>query len=322
MNVTSRVRPAPKNTSDDSFKREVLAGLHETPKRIPSKFFYDERGSELFELITTTPEYYLTRTELSILQEYLPSMAESVGSEATIVEFGTGAGVKTEMLLKALNTPRVYIPIDISKEQLRRASNELQEQFPFLTILPVFGDYTTPISLPAEANSGNTVVFFPGSTIGNFTPKEATEFLKKASKLVDNGGGILIGYDRVKDPNILEAAYNDSEGVTAAFNLNLIRRIRKEFDAAISENDFEHYAFFNPKESRIEMHLVSKETLNVCFGSEEIHFEKGEHIITEYSYKYTPERFEEILNASGFTIEKKWNDSEHHFEVCFGIVNL
>ncbi|HEY3875901.1 MAG TPA: L-histidine N(alpha)-methyltransferase [Candidatus Kapabacteria bacterium] len=313
-------RPLPQTSHNHSFRREVLAGLREFPKRIPSKFFYDTRGSELFEQITEVPEYYLTRTERSILDAYLPEMAELIGPEATVVEFGTGAGIKTRMLLKALKNPKAYIPIDISTEQLRRAASDLKQQFPLLAILPVSGDYTNPISLPPEANIGHRVVFFPGSTIGNFTPNEAIEFLTKAARLVGDDGGILIGYDRVKNPDILEAAYNDSSGITAAFNLNLIRRIRNEFDAALSEEDFEHYAFFNAQESRVEMHLVSKRNLNICFGSEEVHFEEGEHIITEFSYKYTPEAFEKILSESGFAIQKNWNDSEQFFEVCFAIV--
>jgi dimethylhistidine N-methyltransferase len=305
----------------DTFKSEVIAGLRESPKRIPSKFFYDERGSQLFEAITELDEYYLTRTEISILIKYLPEMAARIGPGATIIEFGTGAGVKTKMLLDALQEPRTYIPIDISREQLALASDELAKHFPDLEIHPIFADYTSEISLPVISNGGKIVVFFPGSTIGNFTPEEAIQFLRNVAALIGSEGSLLIGFDRVKDVGVLEAAYNDARGVTAAFNLNLVRRIQKEFETAISEEDFEHYSFFNTEENRVEMHLVSKRSLTVCFGSEEIHFDKGEHIITEYSYKYTPAAFNKILTASGFEVQDRWSDEKEFFEECYATVH-
>jgi dimethylhistidine N-methyltransferase len=301
----------------DTFKSEVIAGLRETPKHIPSKFFYDERGSQLFEAITELQEYYLTRTEISILTDHLTEMAARIGPDATIIEFGTGAGVKTKMLLAALEHPCTYIPIDISREQLAIASADLTAHFPNLTIHPIFADYTSEISLPLNSDYGQTVIFFPGSTIGNFTPEEAIEFLRKATTLIGAEGSLLIGFDIGKDARILEAAYNDSRGITAEFNLNLIHRIRTELGVPISREDFDHYAFFNKAESRIEMHLVSKKAQTLNFDGEKIVLTQGEHIITEYSYKYAPEAFEEILSKSGFEIQKKWSDPKEYFEVCY-----
>jgi dimethylhistidine N-methyltransferase len=304
----------------DTFKSEVIAGLRETPKRIPSKFFYDERGSQLFEAITELDEYYLTRTEISILTEHLPEMASRIGPDATIIEFGTGAGVKTKMLLEALQHPCTYIPIDISREQLAQATATLAARFPDLTIHPIFGDYTSAISLPVTSDVGRNVIFFPGSTIGNFTPDEAIQFLGRAAKVIGKDGSMLIGFDRVKDARVLEAAYNDSRGITAKFNLNLINRIRSEFGASISSEDFDHYALFNKEKSRIEMHLVSTKAQTLHLGTEKIMLGQGEHIITEYSYKYTPEAFREILSASGFEIQERWRDPKEYFEVCYATV--
>ncbi len=305
----------------DTFRSEVIAGLRETPKRIPSKFFYDERGSQLFEAITELQEYYLTRTEISILTDHLPEMASRIGPDATIIEFGTGAGVKTKMLLEALKKPRAYIPIDISREQLASASAELAESFPSLDIHPIFSDYTSEISLPVNSHSGKNVIFFPGSTIGNFTPEEAVDFLQKAATLIGAGGSLLIGFDRVKDARILDDAYNDSRGITAEFNLNLINRIRSEFGVPISKEDFEHYAFFNEGKSRIEMHLVSKKAQLLNLGDEKVMLTQGEHIITEYSYKYTREAFRDILSSSGFEIQERWSDEKEYFDVCYAIVH-
>lgn len=304
----------------DTFKSEVIAGLHESPKRIPSKFFYDERGSQLFEAITELDEYYLTRTEIAILTKYLPEMAARIGPDATVIEFGTGAGVKTEMLLASLQHPRSYIPIDISREQLTIATKELTARFPYLDIHPIFGDYTSDIHLPIAQDSGRNVIFFPGSTIGNFTPEEAIPFLRNAAKLIGSDGALLIGFDRVKDARVLEAAYNDARGVTAAFNRNLILRIQSEFNVEIAPVDFDHFAFFNKEESRIEMHLVSRDDQILKLGNDEIRLAQGEHIVTEYSYKYTPEAFSEILTASGFEMQDRWSDEKEYFEVCYAVL--
>jgi dimethylhistidine N-methyltransferase len=305
----------------DTVKAEIIAGLRQSPKRIQSKFFYDERGSKLFEEITRLEEYYLTRVEIEILRQHLGEMSALIGPGAIVIEFGTGAGIKTRMLLEAIETPRAYIPIDISREPLFEASQDLSLRFPSLDIRPVCADYTSTVAIPlVRESTGKKVVFFPGSTIGNFTPDEAIGFLKQVASLVGPDGGLLIGFDRTKDPHVLEAAYNDSNGVTAEFNLNLIRRINSEFSASLPKENFEHFAFFNSEESRIEMHLVSRFHQTLSLDDEAIHFDKGEHIITEYSYKYSSAAFQDILNQSGLIAQARWTDAKGYFEVCYATV--
>jgi dimethylhistidine N-methyltransferase len=304
----------------DTFRAEVLAGLMpETgPKRIPSKFFYDERGSELFREITTLDEYYLTRTEVAILREWLPEMATLIGPKSLIIEFGTGSGLKTKLLLGALEHPSAYVPIDISREQLLDASLELVEGFPDLEVWPVCADYTQEFMLPKpEHHTKQTTVFFPGSTIGNFTPDEAIQFLQKVSRMIGPGGTLLVGVDLVKDPNILNAAYNDEQSITAQFNLNLITHINREFQTEIALDGFAHYAFFNERESRIEMHLVSRGQQALLLGNDTIMIERGEHIVTEYSYKYTPDAFTKLMQQGGFETVQSWQDAQKYFAVYF-----
>jgi dimethylhistidine N-methyltransferase len=312
--------------SSDSFKREVLDGLRQHPKRIPSKFFYDERGSRLFEEITELQEYYLTRTELSILHDHLPEMARAIGPDANVIEFGTGAGVKTHLLLAALDRPARYVPIDISPELLLEASLHLREAFPDLEVTPICADYTSEYVLPqpTTAQIGQTVVFYPGSTIGNFTPDDAAAFLRNIAVHVQTQSHttayssaplLLIGFDRKKDRATLEAAYNDKPGVTAAFNLNLITRIAKEFESDIDPADFEHVAFFNESQSRIEMHLFARRDRSVMLGNERVDFATGEHIITEYSYKFSPEAFLRVIEQGGFRRERTWTDANSLFDV-------
>jgi dimethylhistidine N-methyltransferase len=307
----------------DNLKSEIIAGLKQSPKRIQSKFFYDEQGSKLFEEITGLEEYYLTRVETEILQKYLGQMAVLIGPGVVVIEFGTGAGVKTKMLLEAIEAPEAFIPIDISPEQLAEASSELSKEFPLLDIRPVNADYTTAVAIPLDSKtSGKKVVFFPGSTIGNFTPEEAVGFLKQVAKLVGNDGSLLIGFDRMKDAKVLEPAYNDSRGITAEFNLNLVRRINQEFSVNIPSENFEHYAFLNNEESRIEMHLVSRVEQTIVLRGEEIHFGAGEHIVTEYSYKYSSPAFQGLLGSSGFVVQQRWTDSKGYFEVCYCTTRL
>ncbi len=298
----------------------MIAGLLSAPKRLPSKLFYDERGSQLFDEITRLDEYYLTRTEISIFERYLPEMAALVGPNALVIEFGTGAGIKTAMLLRSLDHPRAYIPIDISSEQLAIASRELSARFPTVAVHPVCADYTESFRLPVVERGERNVIFFPGSTIGNFEPPGAVEFLRRAASLVGTPGALLIGFDRVKDRKTLEAAYNDKKGVTAQFNRHLIERVAEGFEVSISPEDFEHYAFYNEPENRIEMHLVSRKSQVLCLDSQTIHLAAGEHIITEYSYKYTPESFAKILAESGFQVSNTWTDPMDYFEVCYAVV--
>jgi len=303
-----------------TFKAEIIAGLKHTPKRIQSKFFYDERGSRLFEEITLLEEYYLTRVEIEILQKYLSEMAALIGPKAVVIEFGTGAGVKTRMLIEALDKPKSFIPIDISREQLNEASRELAARFPSLDIRPVCADYTSTIAIPLDSETaGKKIVFFPGSTIGNFTPEEAVGFLRQVAKLAGPDGALLIGFDRNKSTKVLEDAYNDNLGITAKFNLNLIHRINREFAVNIPVENFDHFAFFNNDESRIEMHLISRVEQTLMLGGEEIHLGAGEHIITEYSYKYSSPAFQGLLGSSGFVVQARWTDSNGYFEVCYCI---
>ena len=312
---------APATTgSGETFRQDVLEGLASSPKRLPSKLFYDEPGSQLFDEITHLPEYYLTRSEIAIFTAHLADMAARIGPDALVIEFGTGAGVKTRMLLETLEQPRAYIPIDISQVHLDQAARSLRDRFPLLDIKPLWTDYTNRLILPTvKQGSGRSVIFFPGSTIGNFEPREATDFLKKARDLIRPNGALLVGYDRTKDPTILEAAYNDVAGITAKFNLHLIERIAQEFASSLSPEDFEHLAFFNNRESRIEMHLVSRRAQHACLAGNDIYFAEGEHIITEYSYKYTHEGFQHMLTASGFALQKSWTDDAQSFEVSWAI---
>ena len=301
-----------------SFKSDILDALTQTPKHIPSKFFYDESGSAHFEEITKLDEYYLTRTEISILRNHLPEIATLIEPRALIIEFGTGAGIKTNLLLAALDTPAAYVPIDIAREQLIDASLELLESFPDLEVWPVCADYTEEIALPLpKTKTEQTVVFFPGSTIGNFTPDDAIHFLKSVAKVAGKDSSLLIGFDRKKDSNVLEAAYNDSFGVTAAFNLNLIERINREFESDIDVNYFRHLAFFNEAESRIEMHLVSNVEQEIELDNVMIKLVEEEHIVTEYSYKYSREAFTEIIEAAGFELVQSWSDPREYFDVWY-----
>ena len=297
-------------------EREIVEGLLQTPKRIASKYFYDARGSQLFEAICELPEYYPTRTEAAILAQHAPEMAERIGPNAIVIEFGSGSSTKTRILLDALITPKAYIPVDISEELLLASSAQLRSEYPDLIVEPVHADYTSRFRLPAIAESGGRVIaFFPGSTIGNFEPKEAEKFLELIANLIGVNGALLIGVDLLKDIAILEPAYNDREGVTAQFNLNVIARLHRELATDLSEVDFEHYAFFNQQESRIEMHLVAKREFCANVGDTRIAFRKGEHVITEYSYKYSLQAFGALAANAGFEPAVVWKDEKNLFSV-------
>jgi dimethylhistidine N-methyltransferase len=316
----SDIETPPPPTVGTSFKDDVLNGLRATPKRIPSKYFYDERGAKLFEEITALPEYYLTRTEIGIFEECLPEIARELKSEQpfTLIEFGTGAGIKTEMLLTALQQagaiPERFISIDISEEQLVQCARELEATFPGLRVHPLAADFTDHSSLFALHSSltSKPVYFFPGSSIGNFTPKEATAFLASLPK----PGTLLLGVDRVKDKRVIEAAYNDAQGITAAFNLNLIDRMKRELGADIPDGAFRHVACFNEANSRIEMHLETTRPLTIKIDDEAIPFASGERMLTEYSYKYSDAMLQDVLSNAGFTRKQIWTDPNSYFAVC------
>lgn len=295
------------------FARDLLAGLAAWPRRIPCKYFYDAEGSRLFERICELPEYYPTRTELAILGRHAAEMAACLGPEVELVEFGAGSVRKVRWLLDALDRPRAYLPIDISRDHLVEASRRLAADYPALAIRPVVADYTRPFALPPGAGR-RRVGFFPGSTIGNFAPGEARRFLALAARLLA-GGGLLIGVDLLKDPARLHAAYNDAAGLTAAFNRNVLARARRELGADFEPEAFAHYAFYQPLARRIEMHLVSLAPQTVRLLGRELRFAAGEAIHTENAYKYTAEGFRRLAAEAGFTPRGCWTDEEGLFSV-------
>lgn len=297
---------------------EVIAGLRRTPKEIHCKFFYDRRGSELFDRICELEEYYPTRTELAIMRAHAVEMAALVGPRAMIVEYGSGSGLKTPILLEALEEPVAYVPLDISRQHLEESAARLARRFPGIEVLPLPADYTAPIDLPATRRPPRRrVVYFPGSTIGNFGPAEADLFLRRLVRIAGTGGGALIGADLVKDKAVLEAAYDDREGVTAEFNLNLLRRFNRELGADFDLAGFRHLAFYNEEEGRIEMHLENLRPQTVRLGGAEIAFAAGERIHTENSYKYTLGGFRSLAAASGLAVERVWTDDARLFSVQY-----
>ncbi len=300
---------------------DVLCGLTASRKTLPPKLFYDDEGARLFEQICTLDEYYLTRTELSILRASVGEIAERVGPRAALVEYGSGAGVKVRLLLDALSAPAAYVPIDISHEQLSRVASELAGDYPSVAIRPLCADYTRPLSLPHLPEHDRRLAFFPGSTIGNFHPAEAAAFLRRIRRTVGTGGTLLLGVDRRKDPAILNAAYDDRAGVTAAFNLNVLRRINRELGANFDLSRFRHRAFFNETAGRVEMHLEATVAHEVDVGGTRIAFARGETIWTESSYKYDRDQLATVTTAAGFSIEKLWTDGDDRFWVALLIVS-
>jgi dimethylhistidine N-methyltransferase len=302
----------------ERMRAEILSALAATPKHLPSKLFYDDTGSELFEKITELPEYYLTRTELGILNEHMPEIASAIGPNAVVVEFGSGAGTKTRILLEGLVLPVAYIPIEINREQLLDAAVSLVERFPALEVWPVAADYTEHYELPSiDRHYASMLIFFPGSTIGNFNVPDAIRFLRQAREHVGSRGKLLIGADLKKDRRVIEAAYNDSAGVTAAFNRNILAHIGELFGNPIDTAQFGHLAFYNADEGRIEMHLISNHAQQLALGSATIPLEAGEHIVTEYSYKYDRDQFDRMLTEAGWAPEKTWTDAEQLFALTY-----
>jgi dimethylhistidine N-methyltransferase len=303
------------------FLAEAISGLTKKPRTLPSKFFYDERGSDLFLEICELPEYYVTRTERAILREHAPEMAASIGANAELVGFGTGAGTKTRLLLHELENPIAYVPVDISKQRLIESAEALSREMPLLEILPVCADYLQPIRLPRPSRAPEHIaVYFPGSTIGNLEPEVARDFLTRVCRLCGHSGGLIIGVDLQKAPEILEAAYNDSAGVTAQFNLNLLVRANRELGADFNLTRWRHRAIYNQTLGRIEMHLLSKGEQQVHLGGHEFRFAANEKIITEYSYKHTIPGFTALASAVGFRLSRTWTDPQHLFAVFHFVV--
>jgi dimethylhistidine N-methyltransferase len=301
-----------------SLRAEVLAGLARPQKQIPPKFLYDERGSELFEAICELPEYYPTRTEIALMQDRVGEMVAHLGRGCVLIEYGSGSGRKTRILIGALE-PVAYVPIDIARAQLEAASVTLAKEFPGLAIIAVCADYSRALALPELDALGvrRRVVYFPGSTIGNFTVPEAAAFLDHVKRTVGPGGGLLVGVDVRKDPARLIAAYDDASGVTAEFNLNLLTRINRELGGDFDLCAFRHRVVYNEAMGRIEMHLESLKAQEVRLAGRAFRFRPGETIHTENSYKYSPDEFRGLARASGFEPVECWSDAGALFSVHY-----
>jgi dimethylhistidine N-methyltransferase len=300
------------------FLTDVVAGLSSNPRTIPCKYFYDERGAALFQKICELPEYYVTRTEIDILDRHRADIAAQLGPGIELIGLGTGAGTKTRILIEALKNPAVYIPVDISKKQLRQSTALFRKIFPDLEILPVCADYLQPVVLPSPRHKpARNIVYFPGSTIGNFEPDEAVQFLRRVANVCHGGGGLLIGTDLKKDPHVLEAAYNDKAGVTAQFNLNLLKRINRELGADFDLDQWRHRAIYNSNAGRIEMHLINETDQLVNLDEHKFHLLRGDKIVTEFSYKYAPEEFAALARKAGFEFVRMWTDDARLFGIFY-----
>jgi dimethylhistidine N-methyltransferase len=307
------------SADENSFLRDVLDGLTGFPKSLPCKYFYDEVGSVLFDRICDLPEYYPTRTEIALMEAHAVDMARAIGPAASLIEYGSGASKKVRVLLDALEAPSAYVAVDISKDFMVQSSQVLAADYPALAVHVLCADFTEPFDLPGDiAGSGRRPVgFFPGSTIGNFDRAGARDFLAGCVETLGPGGGLLVGVDLKKDPQILHDAYNDSEGVTAAFNLNLLERINRELSGDFDLARFEHIAFYDEAAGRIEMHLESLSDQAVRIGGRSVVFAKGERIHTENSHKYGIEEFQALAHDAGFTPARVWTDEDELFSVHF-----
>jgi L-histidine Nalpha-methyltransferase len=315
---SSRSFPTVLPAASNQFRADVLRGLRAPRKHLPSKYFYDAAGSELFERITELTEYYPTRTERAIMERHAAEMADVIGPRCLLVEYGSGSSAKTRLLLDHLRDPAGYVPIDVSSDQLRSAARAVALDYPAVEVLPLYGDFTRPLTLPVPRRPAvRRVVYFPGSTIGNFTPSEAIALLRRTAQLCGPNGAMLLGADLRKDRRLLEAAYNDTQGVTAAFNRNILARINRQLGADFALGQFGHHAFFNAAEGRIEMHLVSRRQQRVHIDGEEFDFAAGESIHTENSYKFTLSELRELAAAGGFETQRVWTDDAHYFSVHY-----
>lgn len=313
--------PVPLTEQDDEATddlREILAGLNHDPKFISSKFFYDERGSELFEQICELPEYYLTQTELGIMHANIAEMATAIGPEASLIELGSGSSTKIRILLENLESLAAYVPVDISRNYLVVAADRVQREFPDVEVLPVAADFTQPFDLPnPKVMPVRNVVYFPGSTIGNFSPDAAQNLLRVMHQEAGENGALLIGIDRQKDKSMLEKAYNDDAGVTTKFNLNILRRINHEFGADFDLSRFRHRAIYNDAAGRIEMYLDSTCDQVVNIAGQKIELVTDEAILTEHSHKYTLEGFAKTVASAGFSVHYIWSDPDEKFSVFY-----
>jgi dimethylhistidine N-methyltransferase len=306
--------PAISNGTDPQFRADVLRGLASTPKAIPARWLYDSRGSELFDAITRLPSYYPTLTETRLLERIMPDVAARAGPGRSVIEFGAGSLTKTPILLKAIQ-PALYVPVDISGDYLRASAAQLSAQLPGLPIHPVEADFAGPMPLPTRRGDGAVLGFFPGSTIGNFVPESATDLLRHFRASLGTGALLLIGMDRVKPVERLIAAYDEPEGVTAAFNLNLLHRINRELDGTIPVDAFRHEARWNDIMSRVEMHLVAGQDVSFTVAGEAFRLGKGDSIHSENSHKYGPRGGRMLLLAGGWTPIAEWTDDARDFAI-------
>ncbi len=298
------------------FRADIIQGLSAAQAYISPKYFYDETGSRLFEAICNTEEYYPTRTEVNIIRDNIDDIVAVLGKDCLLIEPGSGDSYKVRLLLDALR-PIAYLPIDISKRYLQDEAKKLAAEFTWLNVHAICADFTGELKLPYHVEATNKVAFFPGSTIGNFIPEQAVQVLAEIKNMVGEDGGLLIGVDLEKDTGILNAAYNDKSGYTEKFNKNLLVRINRELGADFKLDQFQHLAFFNEEEHRIEMHMVSMQEQNVRIGDEKFQFKKDQSILTEYSHKYSVEHFRKLAARAGFDVVKTWLDKERLFSVFY-----
>lgn len=315
------IRPRPAGITNDAstngnFLRDVLQGLSAAQKTLPCKYLYDQRGSQLFDQICELEEYYVTRAELEIMETHAESIANQIGPSVKLVEYGSGSSVKTRILLDSLDQPVAYVPVDISRTHLLRTANDLQTTYPNIEILPVVADFTQHFKLPRSTRPASHVaLYFPGSTIGNFTPADAGRLLQGMSNMLGDQGGLLIGIDLQKERSVIEAAYDDAHGVTADFNLNLLHRINRELEGSFDVDRFEHKAIYNSDAHRVEISMVSLCDQQVQIAGSTIAFRSGEEILSEYSHKYTIDGFATFASKYGFALHHAWTDNRDYFAV-------
>lgn len=316
-NLSTTAQSLPEDLAQ--FRSDVLNGLHRSPKDIPCKYLYDERGSQLFDQICELQEYYPTRTELAILEQHASAMANQLGDNCLLIEYGSGSSLKTRLLLDRIAEDLAgYVPVDISREHLENSAETIARQYPGLQVLPVAADFTEPFEVPdVDPSPARRVAYFPGSTIGNFEPAAARNLLAGMAKLCGPGGGLLLGVDLKKDVHVLERAYNDASGVTAEFTLNLLRRMNQELGADFDLNRFEHTASWNDERGCVELFLVSTHDQEVHLAGERISFQAGERLRTERSHKYTVEEFSQLVAPIGWKVELIWTDEQNLFSVQY-----
>jgi len=315
MPTASSARRLAPEPARSGMAQEILTGLTATPKRLSPKYFYDEKGSRLFDRITEQPEYYPFRTEIAVLEQNAAAIVQLFPDQAALVDFGMGSSIKARILLRAATNLSAYVPVDIAVDHLRDDTDSVARDFPNLQVLPVAADFTQSFALPAAVQDKPRAGFFPGSTIGNFEPHEATRFLQRVGNILGEGAVLIVGVDLVKDVNVLNAAYNDAAGVTAAFNRNVLERINRELGGDFDPKSFEHHAIYNGHKHRVEMHLASVKRQKVHLDGETIDFRAGETIHTENSYKYSIRSFGALARGAGWKPLAVWTDANEYFAV-------